>query len=397
MIGGVTTGIELVRPAGLAATAPYAYAAVTEPGTDDVHRRRLPAGCRRRRRRGQVTSPARRARSWPTSRWRSRARAWDSATSSRRAVYVATTDRADLVAAWDVVREAMGEHDARRTLVGVTVLGYPDQLVEVEAIAIRDSWPEPAPPHDGEQRVLVSVRRFFYDTEFIEDGVTIDLVSIGVVDETGREFYAVSTEFDASQAIPWVRRNVLDQLPSPADRAWRSRERIREELLRLPHRAGRGDRALGLVRRLRPRRAVPAVGRDAGPAAADPAVHPGAAPALGRRRPARRCRRSRPAPTTPWSTPATTSNAGTPSRPPGAEGRRCGPVLGVAPEVLGDGQRRVPGQRRDDVGDAGQLALGDGDVAGHPALDLPVGVPGGTAGRPRLLDRLVAVTRWAAR
>ena len=55
-------------------------------------------------------------------------------------------------------------------------------------------------------------RRFFYDTEFIEDGTTIDLVSIGVVDETGREFYAVSTEFDPSKAINWVRRNVLDKL-----------------------------------------------------------------------------------------------------------------------------------------------------------------------------------------
>jgi hypothetical protein len=75
------------------------------------------------------------------------------------------------------------------------------------------------------------VRRYFYDTEFIEDGTTIDLVSIGVVDETGREFYAVSTEFDDRKAIPWVRRNVLDKLPSPADPAWRSRERIREDLL----------------------------------------------------------------------------------------------------------------------------------------------------------------------
>ena len=73
--------------------------------------------------------------------------------------------------------------------------------------------------------------RFFYDTEFIEDGTTIDLVSIGVVDETGREFYAVSTEFDDRKAIPWVRRNVLDKLPSPADPAWRSRERIRTDLL----------------------------------------------------------------------------------------------------------------------------------------------------------------------
>ncbi|MEV0715607.1 polyadenylate-specific 3'-exoribonuclease AS [Asanoa sp. NPDC050611] len=72
--------------------------------------------------------------------------------------------------------------------------------------------------------------RYFYDCEFIEDGLTVDLVSIGVVDEHGREFYAVSTEFDGSRAVPWVRRNVLDKLPSPADPAWRSRERIRDDL-----------------------------------------------------------------------------------------------------------------------------------------------------------------------
>jgi 3' exoribonuclease, RNase T-like len=72
--------------------------------------------------------------------------------------------------------------------------------------------------------------RYFYDCEFIEDGRVIDLVSIGVVDERGREFYAVSTEFDGSRALPWVRRNVLDKLPSPGDRAWRSRGRIREDL-----------------------------------------------------------------------------------------------------------------------------------------------------------------------
>jgi hypothetical protein len=73
--------------------------------------------------------------------------------------------------------------------------------------------------------------RYFFDCEFIEDGRTIDLVSIGVVDESGREFYAVSTEFDPDRAIPWVRRNVLDKLPSPSDPAWQSRERIREGLL----------------------------------------------------------------------------------------------------------------------------------------------------------------------
>ena len=73
--------------------------------------------------------------------------------------------------------------------------------------------------------------RYFYDCEFIEDGTTIELVSIGVVAEDGREFYAVSTEFDPSRAIDWVKRNVLDKLPSPSDPAWRSRERIRDDLL----------------------------------------------------------------------------------------------------------------------------------------------------------------------
>jgi hypothetical protein len=74
------------------------------------------------------------------------------------------------------------------------------------------------------------VYRYFYDCEFVEDGHVIDLVSIGVVDEHGREYYAISTEFDDKPALPWVRRNVLDLLPSPADPAWRSRERIRTEL-----------------------------------------------------------------------------------------------------------------------------------------------------------------------
>jgi 3' exoribonuclease, RNase T-like len=85
----------------------------------------------------------------------------------------------------------------------------------------------------------VSPARYFYDCEFIEDGSTISLVSIGVVDETGREFYAVSTEFDPDRAIEWVRRNVLTQLPSPADRAWRSRARIRDDLFEFLTEPGR--------------------------------------------------------------------------------------------------------------------------------------------------------------
>ena len=48
---------------------------------------------------------------------------------------VASSKQSDLVAAWAVFREAFGQHDAPSTLMGVTVLGYTDQLVEIEAVA----------------------------------------------------------------------------------------------------------------------------------------------------------------------------------------------------------------------------------------------------------------------
>ncbi len=50
-------------------------------------------------------------------------------------ILVASHHRHDLVLVWDVVRKAFGDHDVPSTLLGVTVLGYPDQLVEVEAVA----------------------------------------------------------------------------------------------------------------------------------------------------------------------------------------------------------------------------------------------------------------------
>jgi enamine deaminase RidA (YjgF/YER057c/UK114 family) len=51
-------------------------------------------------------------------------------------VFVASAQQADLVAAWEVVEAAFGDHDAPSTLLGVAVLGYRDQLVEIEAVAI---------------------------------------------------------------------------------------------------------------------------------------------------------------------------------------------------------------------------------------------------------------------
>jgi hypothetical protein len=37
--------------------------------------------------------------------------------------------------------------------------------------------------------------KYFYDTEFIDDGHTINLISIGIVAEDGHEYYATSSEF----------------------------------------------------------------------------------------------------------------------------------------------------------------------------------------------------------
>jgi enamine deaminase RidA (YjgF/YER057c/UK114 family) len=50
-------------------------------------------------------------------------------------VLVASTNQKDLVTAWEVVRDSFGDHDVPSTLMGVTVLGYKDQLVEIEAVA----------------------------------------------------------------------------------------------------------------------------------------------------------------------------------------------------------------------------------------------------------------------
>lgn len=60
---------------------------------------------------------------------------------------------------------------------------------------------------------MVSVK-YFLDTEFIEDGPLnpIQLISIGLVCEDGREFYKVSSQFHPEDANAWVKGNVLPQL-----------------------------------------------------------------------------------------------------------------------------------------------------------------------------------------
>jgi enamine deaminase RidA (YjgF/YER057c/UK114 family) len=60
-------------------------------------------------------------------------------------IYVASSTRTDLVTAWEEISTAFGHHDAPSTLLGVTVLGYPNQLVELEAVALKPRPDAPAP------------------------------------------------------------------------------------------------------------------------------------------------------------------------------------------------------------------------------------------------------------
>jgi hypothetical protein len=55
----------------------------------------------------------------------------------------------------------------------------------------------------------------YFDTEFLEDGRTIELISIGMVREDGREYYAVNRKMPVRRIRkqPWLMANVVPSLP----------------------------------------------------------------------------------------------------------------------------------------------------------------------------------------
>lgn len=85
--------------------------------------------------------------------------------------------------------------------------------------------------------------RYFLDTEFLADDAKrrIDLISLGLVAEDGREYYAILTDdlYDiGKRANSWLQEHVLAQVQPWSDRAkadplrrWRTRAEAHEELL----------------------------------------------------------------------------------------------------------------------------------------------------------------------
>ncbi len=127
--------VTLVRADELTDAAPYAYAALPAAGARLV----FTAGACPLDARGATVAPgdvtAQAEQVMANLRAALRAAGADLDDVVKSTVYVATQRREHLVAAWNVVRRHFGDHDAPSTLLGVAVLGYPDQLVEVEAVA----------------------------------------------------------------------------------------------------------------------------------------------------------------------------------------------------------------------------------------------------------------------
>lgn len=61
--------------------------------------------------------------------------------------------------------------------------------------------------------------KYWYDTEFYEDGERIHLISMGMVAEDGRELYVENAAFDWDIVPPdhWIQANVLPHLRLTAD------------------------------------------------------------------------------------------------------------------------------------------------------------------------------------
>jgi enamine deaminase RidA (YjgF/YER057c/UK114 family) len=127
--------VELVRSSRLATRVPYAYAAVAH----DVSRLVFTAGACPLDESGAIVAVGdvvgQAERVMTNLRTALQAAGADLPDVVNTTVYVASQHRVDLLAAWEVVRRRFGDHDAPGTLLGVAVLGYPDQLVEVEAVA----------------------------------------------------------------------------------------------------------------------------------------------------------------------------------------------------------------------------------------------------------------------
>jgi enamine deaminase RidA (YjgF/YER057c/UK114 family) len=129
--------LEVVRPEGLAET-PYEYASIAREARLVFTAGACPLGTD-----GRVVAPG----DFEAQAARTVDNLFETLSAAGSApelvvkttVYVVASERSELVRVWDVVAERFGSARPPSTLLGVAMLGYPDQLVEIEAIALSPS------------------------------------------------------------------------------------------------------------------------------------------------------------------------------------------------------------------------------------------------------------------
>lgn len=125
-----------VNPAGLYGGVPYQYAAVSPPGSLVFTAGACPLDAEGAVVPGDLEAQTRQALDNLEAVLREAGS--DFAHVLKTTVFVSSGDRADLVRAWNVVAERFAPGRPPSTLLGVAVLGYPGQLVEIEAVALVD-------------------------------------------------------------------------------------------------------------------------------------------------------------------------------------------------------------------------------------------------------------------
>jgi enamine deaminase RidA (YjgF/YER057c/UK114 family) len=138
--------VRLLSAPGLYPRSGYAYAAVSPPGSLVFAAGACPIDAD-----GEVVGGAdyaRQARQMMANLVTALEAAGASLTDVlKTTVYVASADQSDLVAVWTVVHdEYFSEHEVPSTLLGVAVLGYSGQLVEIEAVALLATKPQQPTP-----------------------------------------------------------------------------------------------------------------------------------------------------------------------------------------------------------------------------------------------------------
>jgi enamine deaminase RidA (YjgF/YER057c/UK114 family) len=128
---------QRINPAQLYDGAPYDYASVAPPGSVIFTAGACPLDAQ-----GKVVAPG----DYESQARQALANLVTTLTAAgsslgsvlKTTVYVVAADRSDLVRVWTVVQERFAPARPPSTLLGIRLLGYADQLVEIEAIATAD-------------------------------------------------------------------------------------------------------------------------------------------------------------------------------------------------------------------------------------------------------------------